>query len=134
MSTKGLISNCGAGEELESPLDCKTKLVNPKGNQPWICIGRTDAKAEAPIFGLPDKKSWFIGKEELMLGKTEGETRKGQQMLRCVRQHHQLKGDELEQTQGDVQDSGVWSAAVHRVASRGTTEWMTTTCEKVGFS
>ena len=58
VSTKELISNCGAGEELESPLDYKIKLVNPKGNQPWIFIGRTDAKAEAPIFGPPDKKSW----------------------------------------------------------------------------
>ena len=42
-----------------------------------------------------------------MLGKIEGETRKGQQMLRCVRQHQQLKGDELEQTQGD--GAGQWS-------------------------
>ena len=35
---------------LESPLDCKViKLVNPKGNQPWVFTGRTDAEAEAPI-------------------------------------------------------------------------------------
>ena len=37
---------------LESPLDCKIKLVNPKGNQPWIFIGRTDAEAEAPILSV----------------------------------------------------------------------------------
>ena len=42
---------------LESPLDCKeTKSVNPKGNQPWIFIRRTDAEAEAPILWLPNPK------------------------------------------------------------------------------
>ena len=43
---------------LESPLDCKeVKPVNPKGNQPWIFIGRTDAEAEAPVLCLPEVKS-----------------------------------------------------------------------------
>ena len=45
----------------ESPLDCKEiKLVNPKGNQSWIFIGRTDAEAEAPILWPPDSKSQLI--------------------------------------------------------------------------
>ena len=48
---------------LEGPLDCKIKLVNPKGNQPWIFIGRTDAEAEAPILWQPDAKSWLTGKD-----------------------------------------------------------------------
>ena len=40
----------GAGEEFESPLGCKEiKVANPKGNQPWIFIGRTVAEAETPI-------------------------------------------------------------------------------------
>ena len=48
---------------LESPLDFKeVKSVNPKGNQPWIFIGRTDAEAEAPILWPPDVKSWLIAK------------------------------------------------------------------------
>ena len=48
----------------ESPLDCKEfKPVNPKGNQSWIFIGRTDAEAEAPIHWPPDAKSWLIGKD-----------------------------------------------------------------------
>ena len=48
---------------LESPLDCKEiQLVHPKGNQSWIFIGRTDAKAEAPILWPPDGKNWLIGK------------------------------------------------------------------------
>ena len=39
---------------LENPLDCKKiKPVGPKGNQPWIFIGRTDVEAEAPVFGPP---------------------------------------------------------------------------------
>ena len=49
---------------LESPVDCKEiKPVNPKWNQPWIFIGRTDAEAEAPIIWLPDEKSQLIGKD-----------------------------------------------------------------------
>ena len=49
---------------LESPLDCKViKLVNPKGNQSWISVGRTNAKTEAPVLWLPDAKSRFIRKD-----------------------------------------------------------------------
>ena len=49
---------------LESALDCKEiKPVNPKGNQPCIFIGRTDAKAEAPILWPCDMKSLLIGKD-----------------------------------------------------------------------
>ena len=49
---------------LESPLDCKEiKPVNPKGNQLWIFIGRTDAEAEAPILWPPDAKSWLTAKD-----------------------------------------------------------------------
>ena len=48
---------------LESPLDSKEiKLVNPKGNQPWIFIGKTDAEAEALILWPPDVRSWLRGK------------------------------------------------------------------------
>jgi len=62
---------------LESPLDCKDiKPVNNKGNQPLILIGRTDAKAEAPIFWPPDVKANSLEKT-LMLGKTEGRRRRG---------------------------------------------------------
>ena len=49
---------------LESPLDCKEiKPVNPKGNQPWIFIARTDAEAEAPILWPSDVKSRLIRKD-----------------------------------------------------------------------
>ena len=49
---------------LESPLDCKEiKPVHPKGNQPWIFIGRTDAVTGAPILWPPDVNCWLIGKD-----------------------------------------------------------------------
>ena len=49
---------------LESPLDCKEiKPVNPKGNQPRIFIGRTDAEVNAPILWPPDVKSQLVGKD-----------------------------------------------------------------------
>ena len=58
-----MLSNYGAGESLESPLDCKgIKPVNPKGNQPSIFTESTDAEAEVPILWPPDVKSLLIGK------------------------------------------------------------------------
>jgi len=49
---------------LESPLYCKEiKPINPKGNQPWIFIERTDAKTEAPVLWPPYVKSQHIGKD-----------------------------------------------------------------------
>ena len=73
---------------LESPLDSKEiKLVNPKGNQPWIFTGRTDAKAEAPVLWPPDVKSHLMSRansleKTLMLGKSEGKRRRGRQRMR----------------------------------------------------
>ena len=65
-------------------MDCKEiQPVHPKGNQPRIFIGRTDAKAEALILWPPDVKSQLIGKT-LMPGKTEGRRRRGQQRMRWL--------------------------------------------------
>ena len=50
-------------KSLERPLDIKIKPVKPKGNQPWIFIGRTNAEAEASILWPPDAKSQLIGKD-----------------------------------------------------------------------
>ena len=51
-------------KNLKSPLNSKEiKLVNPKGNQPWIFIGRTDAEASASILCSPDAKSQLMGKD-----------------------------------------------------------------------
>ena len=62
---------------LESPLDStEIKLVNPKGNQSWIFIGRTDAEAETPILWPPHAKSWLIGKDS-DAGRDLGQEEKG---------------------------------------------------------
>ena len=72
-----MLSNHGTGQAFESPLDCKEiKPINPKGNQRWIFIGRTDDEVEAPILWPPDGKSWLLEKT-LMLGKVEGRKRRG---------------------------------------------------------
>ena len=72
---------------LESSLDCKIKPVNPKGNQPWIFTGRTDSKAEAPIFWPPDAKSLLIGKDP-DAGKDWGQE-KGAKEDEMMGWHHQ---------------------------------------------
>ena len=52
---------------LESPLDWKEiKPINPKGNQSWIFIGRTDAEADAPILWAPDAENWLTGKDPML--------------------------------------------------------------------
>ena len=69
---------------LESPLDCKEiKPVYPKGNQPWIFIGRTDAEAEAPILGPLMWRASALEKT-LMLGKIEDKRRRGRQRMRWL--------------------------------------------------
>ena len=84
------------GKILESPLDCK--LVNPKGNQPWIFTGRTDTEAEAPIFRPPDAKSRHIGKDP-DAGKDWRQKEKGAAEDEMVGWHHWLNAHEFEQTQ-----------------------------------
>ena len=69
---------------LESSLNSKEiKSVNPKGNQPWIFIGKTDAEVEAPILWPPDLKSWLIRKDSAV-GKDRGQDKKGQQRIRWL--------------------------------------------------
>ena len=59
-----MLLNCGVGETLQSPLDCKEiQPVNLKGNQSSICIGKTDAETEAPILWPPDAKSHLIRRD-----------------------------------------------------------------------
>ena len=90
---------------LESSLDSKEiKPVKTKGNQSWIFIGRTDAKAEAPIFWPPDVKSQLIGKDP-DAGK-DWRQEKGTTEVEMVGWHHQLNGHESEQTLGDCEGQG----------------------------
>ena len=85
---------------LKSPLDSKEiKPVNPKGNQPWIFIRRTDAEAKAPILWPPDMKNWLIGKDPDP-GKDWRQEEKGMTEDEMVGWHHRLNGHEFEQTLG----------------------------------
>ena len=91
---------------LQSPLDCKEiKPVNPKGNQPWILIERTDAEAETPILWPPDAKSWLIGKDP-DAGKDWGQEEKGVTEDEIVGWHHWLNGHKFEQTPSDAKGQG----------------------------
>ena len=59
-----MLLNCGAWEDLWESLGQQgDQTVNPKGNQPWKFIGRTDAEAEAPILWPPDSKNWLTGND-----------------------------------------------------------------------
>ena len=75
----------------ESSLDSKEiKLVNPKGNQPWIFIGRNDAEAEAKILWPPDAKSWLFGRKDPNAGKDWRQEEKWMTEDKMVGWHHQL--------------------------------------------
>ena len=76
------------------------KPVNPKGNQPWIFIGMTDAEAEASILWLPVAKNWLIRKDP-DAGKDWRQEEKGTTENQMVGWHHQLNGHEFVQAPGD---------------------------------
>ena len=106
---------------LESPLDCKEiKPVNPKGNQSWILIGRTESEAQAPILWRPDVKNWLIGKrlwcwEKLKAGGQVDDRGWGGWMASPTRWTWILSKFQLL-----VMDWEAWSTAVHGV----TKTWM----------
>ena len=104
---------------LESPLGCKEiKPVNAKGNQPWIFIGRTDAKA--PVLRSPDMKSWFVGKDP-DAGKDWGQEEKGVTEDEMVGWHHSVDMS-LNKLWEIVKDREAWRAAIHGVTESDTTE------------
>ena len=90
-------------KNLDSPLDKEIKSVNPKGNQPWKFIGRTDA--EAPIFWPPDVKNWLTGKDP-DARKDGRQEEKGATEDEMVGWHHPLNGQDFEQTPGDSEGQG----------------------------
>ena len=110
---------------LETPLDCKEiKLVNPKRNQSWIFIGRTDAEAETPTLWPPDAKTWLIGKDS-DAGKDWRWEEKGtteDEMAGC---DHGLYGHEFAQAPGAGDEQGSLACCSpwdHRVTHNWETE------------
>ena len=114
---------------LESPFDSKEiKPVNPKGNQPWIFIGKTNAEAEALILWPPDTKNQLLGKDT-DAGKYQKREEKGMTEDEMIGWHHWFKGHEFGQTPGDSEGQETWCAAVHGVTKSQTwlSDWTATT-------
>ena len=122
-----IITNCGPRDDLRVPWTTRrSNYFSSKGNQPWIFIGRTDAKADAPTLWPPDVKSQLIGKT-LILGKIEGRRKRRWQRMRWLDGITDLMDMSLSKLQDMVKDSKAWHATVYEVSKNRTllSHWTT---------
>ena len=135
LSTEELmILNCGVGEDSGESLGLQRDPTNPKGDQSWVFIGRTDAEAETPILWPPHAKSWLIGKDP-EAGRDWGQEEKGTTEDEMAEWHHRLDGHKFEWTLGvcDGQGGLVCFDSWGRKES-DTTEWLNWIELKIGNS
>ena len=105
---------------LKSPLDSgEIKPVNPKGNQSWILIGRTDTETEAPILWLPNVKNQLVVKDP-DAGKDWGQEENRETEDEKFGWYHRLSGHEFEQTPGDIERQGAWCVVIHGISKSWT--------------
>ena len=119
-----MLLNCGVGEDSWESFYCKEiKPVNPKGDQPWVFIGRTDSEAETPILWSSDGKSWLIRKDS-DAGK-DWRQEKRMTEVEILGWHHQLITNSPEQAPEDGEEQGTLTCCspwVHKESD--TTVWL----------
>ena len=119
-----MLLNRGVREDSWESLGKEIQAVHPKGDQSWVFIGRTDAKAETPILWPPHAKSWLIGKDS-DAGRHWRQEEKGTTEDEMAGWYHQLDGHEFEWTLG-VGDGqgGLVCCDSWGLKESDTTEWL----------